>query len=604
MPRYEQYKSKYRGVNYTRQTRQTRQIRNESKETNLKKPLIISAVFIVLAAVIFSIIRNYAPVVDIAIKDFFSINHQEALALESDGMEESADKLSFLNNIPLFNFFIKSDTNETLSVMAYETNSMLEAYLSDNNLNNNNFTNSINREALSPFFNDNYNSSIYRNNESQNNNEYNNQSSENSAENNNIINNDERSYNYIEQMIIESRRNDNSLNSNNSANNNLNNNSSAIRSESISQVSNFNSNSQGSSIFEEILKPKENTERVVKTMKPASTSFSSTVPSYMQKDNNQNNDSDRKINNNGNNNYNSFFKDIEYNNGEPANNNQNNDQNNNRERIINNFANNSSSISISKRENNNDNRNNISRKNIIEDTIFNNRNVSNPTDYERVVNDMVNPNISRDIPRDISKNISRNNDNANNIRNNNINNGNNTQNVKRDNKEEIMKKASEDVARYKRQKANNRINRDFNNIKMKSKEEGIYLVEYNENTGDITLIFRNRNFDISIENAIKTLLNGATDEENGRNIISCIPKNTRLLDIFVENDTVYLNFNEDFEFNPLGNEGTMIQIYQFVYTATQFEGIDKVIFLINGNLNETIGSEGAIENTAFTRFER
>lgn len=583
MPRYEQYKSKYRGVNYTRQTRQTRQIRNESKETNLKKPLIISAVFIVLAAVIFSIIRNYAPVVDIAIKDFFSINHQEALALESDGMEESADKLSFLNNIPLFNFFIKSDTNETLSVMAYETNSMLEASLSDNNLNNNSFTNSINREALSPFFNDNYNSSIYRNNE------YNNQSSENSAENNNSVNvnNNERSYNYIEQMIIESRRNDNSLNSNNSANNNLNNNSSAIRSESISQVSNFNSNSQGSSIFEEILKPKENTERVVKTMKPASTSFSSTVPSYMQKDNNQNNDSDRKINNNGNNNYNSFFKDIEYNNGEPANNNQNNNQNN-RERIINNFANNSSSISISKRENNNIN----SRKNIIEDTIFNNQNVSNPTDYERVVNDMVNPNISR------------NNDNANNIRNNNINNGNNTQNIKRDNKEEIMKKASEDVARYKRQKANNRINRDFNNIKMKSKEEGIYLVEYNENTGDITLIFRNRNFDISIENAIKTLLNGATDEENGRNIISCIPKNTRLLDIFVENDTVYLNFNEDFEFNPLGNEGTMIQIYQFVYTATQFEGIDKVIFLINGNLNETIGSEGAIENTAFVRFER
>lgn len=276
MPRYEQYKSKYKGVNYTRQTIR---IRNESKEANLKKPLIISAVFIVLAAVIFSIIRNYAPIVDIAIKDFFSVNHQEALVLESDGMEESADKLSFLNNIPLFNFFIKSDTNETLSVMAYETNSMLEASLSDNNLNNNNLNNSISREALSPFFNDNYNSSIYRNNEIQNN-QNNNRYIKNSTENNNnvivnSVNSNERNYNYIEQMIIESRRNDNSSNSNNSVNsannnnslnNNLANNNENNNINNNSQVSNFNSTSRGSSIFEEILKPKENTERVVKTM--------------------------------------------------------------------------------------------------------------------------------------------------------------------------------------------------------------------------------------------------------------------------------------------------------------------------------------------------
>ena len=86
MPRYEPYKSRYKG-NYTRQ------IKNESKEINLKKPLIISVVFIIFAAVIFSIIKNYSPVGDIAIKDFFSINHREALVLESDGIEEDSDKL-------------------------------------------------------------------------------------------------------------------------------------------------------------------------------------------------------------------------------------------------------------------------------------------------------------------------------------------------------------------------------------------------------------------------------------------------------------------------------------------------------------------------------
>ncbi len=519
MPRYEPYKSRYKG-NYTRQ------IKNESKEINLKKPLIISVVFIIFAAVIFSIIKNYSPVVDIAIKDFFSINHREALALESDGIEEDADKLSFLSNIPLFSFFIKSDTNQTLSVMAYETNSKLEATLSENE-SDNNFTNSnlISRESLLPFFNENfntnYNSSIYR---------------ENQNNSNNIF------YN--------------------------------------------SSTSTNSSIFEEILKPKENSEKVVKTMKPASTSFSSQIPNYMQ--NNKTENANNNLYNKASNNYNNYFKDIEYKSETKKN-------NNDRERIIN-AATNRNDIR-DKKDNNAVKL--VSRKNIIEETIFNNQNFQKTSDYDRVINDMVNPNLNNNIVRDNNKNNNNLNDTKNNI--------NREEPVKRNDKidkKEIMKKANNDVEKYKRQKANNKINRDFNNIKTKSKDEGIYLVEYNENSGAITLIFRNRNFknEASIENAIKTLLNGATDDENNKNIISCIPKNTQLLDIFVEDDTVYLNFNEDFEFNPLGNEGTMIQIYQLVYTATQFEGIDKVIFLIDGNLNETIGAEGSIENTAFTRF--
>lgn len=571
MPRYEPYKSRYKG-NYTRQ------IKNESKEINFKKPLIISAVFIISAAVIFSIVKNYAPMVDIAIKDFFSINHREAIALGSDGMEESPDKLSFLSNIPLFSFFIKSDTNQTLSVMAYETNSKLETALSDNeNLIN---STSINRESLLPFFNENfntnyYNSSIYRENQNIN--------TENNIINDNSNNNENEPYNYIQEMINESGRNNanNSINLNNNSANNTNNNSAR---------NNNSSNSQTASIFQDILKPKENSENIIKTMKPASTGFSSEVPSYMQNNNNNNNNNNinNRINNNPTNNYNNFFSDIE-------DRNENLNNNNNRERVINNSQQRDNRI-----ENGNNNiNNNYGRKNIIEETIFNN-NSQKTSDYQRVINDMVNPN----------NNIAR--DNRNNRLNNNLNNikRETPANTKNDNKKDIMKKAADDVANYKRQKANNtinginRINRDLNNIKTKSKDEGIYLVEYDENSGAITLIFRNRNFNnnISIENAIKTLLNGATDDENNKNIISCIPRNTELLDIFVEDDIVYLNFNEDFEFNPLGNEGTMIQIYQLVYTATQFEGIDKVIFLINGNLNETIGAEGSIENTAFTRF--
>lgn len=591
MPRYEQYKKKYRGVNYTRQ------IKNESKEINLKKPLIISVVFIVFAAVIFSIIKNYSPIVDIAIKDFFSINHREAVALgNAEISEDNSDRMSFLSNIPLFSFFIKSDTNETLSITAYETNSKLETYLNDNETDNLNNSYSINRESLLPFFNENHNnSSIYR--ESQNISE-NIENAENNSGGNNINDNEEnKPYNYIEQMIIESRRDDNSANitNNNSVNNSVRNDNTINNNSSISN----SSNSQTTSIFQDILKPKENADNVIKTMKPASTVFSQEVPSYMQNNNNNNNrnNGNSRNNNRTNNslNYNNYFNNIEYKN-------ESTENENNRERIINTSPKNDYKKDY-KSNDKNDN-NTVSRKNIIEETIFNNQNSQKTTDYDRVINDMVNPNK---VVRDNNEG-----NNINNIKNppknssgNSIKNSvRNSTKINDNDKKEIMKKAKNDVANYKRQKANNRINRDFNNIKTKSKDEGIYLVEYNENTGAITLIFRNRNFNenVSIENAIKTLLNGATDYENNKNIISCIPKNTKLLDIFVEDDIVYLNFNEDFEFNPLGNEGTMIQIYQLVYTATQFEGIDKVIFLINGNLNETIGAEGSIENTAFTRF--
>ena len=44
------------------------------------------------------------------------------------GLQPPLKELDLIN-IPLFNFFIKANTNETLSVMTYETNSKIEAAL-------------------------------------------------------------------------------------------------------------------------------------------------------------------------------------------------------------------------------------------------------------------------------------------------------------------------------------------------------------------------------------------------------------------------------------------------------------------------------------------
>ena len=634
MPRYEQLKAKSKGISYTRQ------IRNESKEINLKKPLIISVLFIVIAAVIFTTFKKYSPMVDIAIKDFFSINHREALALESDGVSEDTDKMSFLNNIPLFNFFIKANTNETLSVMTYETNSKIEAAL-DTLTNDYNFTNSniITRESLLPFFNNsgasnsiiydsgyidygnNHDSVLFRD---ENNNSNNNIIDDNTEEYINSENNtstDNNNYNYLEQMILENRNNNNSSSkrnniiSNNNINNNsanenraVKNNSSAVNNSSLNNYSIENKKNETNtntpkSIFDDILKPKENTKRETTTMKPASsTTFSSRPPrSYNNTHQYKNTDEHLKNNNivdNAN-------KSIEQNN-ETVNNTASSERTVKIEenRIIKENIkkeNNSSSMPAQDRDD---------RKDIIRSSIYTMTNSLDKAniDYNRVINDMVNPNNNNVIKREDNTKKEENIKKENVIKDENI----IKESIKKENntvnniKEDIMKKAQNDINNYNIRKANNTVERaSFERALKDSNDEGIYLVEYSESTGAITLIFRSRKFNnnSSIKEAIDELLIGATDEENNRNIISCIPKGTELLDIFVEGDTVYLNFNENFEFNPLGSEGTMVQIYQFVYTATQFEGIDNVIFLINGELHETIGSEGAIENMPFKRFE-
>lgn len=599
MPRYEQLKAKSKGISYTRQ------IRNENKEINLKKPLIISVLFIIIAAIIFTAFKKYSPMADIAIKDFFSINHREALALESDGMSEDTDKMSFLNNIPLFNFFIKANTNETLSVMTYETNSKIEAAL-DTLTNNYNFTNSniITRESLLPFFNNsgvsnsifydsgyvdygnNHDSVLFREDNRNNTEEYtNNENNIIVSNNNNNTSDTDKNHNYLEQMILESRNNNNPSSKRNNimSNNNsaVNNSSYADNYHTENKKTETNTNTP-KSIFDDILKPKENVKRETTTMKPASSTTFSSRPPQSYNNTNQYKSSDVYLKNNN----------IEAN----KNIEQNNDTVNNHRTSLNN--------TFKREENNSYDMNAQDRKDIIRSSIYTMTNsLDKPNiDYNRVINDMVNPNNNNIIKRE--ENIKK--DNVikdENIIKEAISKENNSKNSI---KEEIIRKAKNDINNYNIKKANNTVERASLERDLKqNSDEGIYLVEYSERTGAITLIFRSRKFSnrSSIKDAINELLIGATDEENNRNIISCIPKGTELLDIFIEGNTVYLNFNENFEFNPLGSEGTMVQIYQFVYTATQFEGIDNVIFLINGELNETIGSEGAIENMPFKRFQ-
>lgn len=131
----------------------------------------------------------------------------------------------------------------------------------------------------------------------------------------------------------------------------------------------------------------------------------------------------------------------------------------------------------------------------------------------------------------------------------------------------------------------------------------IYFIKYDEEKGNIELSPRKRplGYKPSIKDAITALLDGPDSRERDGNIITCIPEKAYLIDAKQDGDTVYLDFNAEFEYNRLGYEGLRAQVNQIVFTATQFPGIKNVVFLINGKRRDSIGGEGFSIAKPFTR---
>lgn len=99
--------------------------------------------------------------------------------------------------------------------------------------------------------------------------------------------------------------------------------------------------------------------------------------------------------------------------------------------------------------------------------------------------------------------------------------------------------------------------------------------------------------DSPLTTSINFLIQGPLQSSNvEKNCMTLIPEGTKLLSARVSDGIAYLNFNENFEFNNLGIEGIRGQLMQIVYTATCFSTVKSVQFLIEGEKQEYLGSEG------------
>ncbi|MGB8362134.1 MAG: GerMN domain-containing protein [Acidimicrobiia bacterium] len=121
-------------------------------------------------------------------------------------------------------------------------------------------------------------------------------------------------------------------------------------------------------------------------------------------------------------------------------------------------------------------------------------------------------------------------------------------------------------------------------------EPGPYVVPVARPVGD------------DIEDALRALLEGVTEDEAGMGLSSTIPGGTSLLGVDVADGVAAVDLSRQFESGG-GSLSMMGRVAQIVYTATSFDDVEAVRFLLEGVAIEFLGGEGLIIDEPQTRAD-
>lgn len=148
----------------------------------------------------------------------------------------------------------------------------------------------------------------------------------------------------------------------------------------------------------------------------------------------------------------------------------------------------------------------------------------------------------------------------------------------------------------------NNINTD-NNIEIpKYNTEAIFFLSKQDGKfGLVGFPLSNRIKNMNLKEKIVLLSKELMKTPEGEST-TMLPDGTKLLGFRLVQNVLYLNYNDNFNYNVFGMEGDIQQIAQIVYTFTSLDGVDKVTFMINGEVPEYIGSHG-LENKEWTEVD-
>lgn len=131
----------------------------------------------------------------------------------------------------------------------------------------------------------------------------------------------------------------------------------------------------------------------------------------------------------------------------------------------------------------------------------------------------------------------------------------------------------------------------------------IYFSKVTEK-GDIELVPVDRKIEYintPLTETIRALINGPTESEKTRGIITNIPAGTKLLSVVIKDSIAYINLSKEFQANYSGKESMSNQIKQIVYTATEYPNVKSVQILIESKVQMYLGGEGIVINKPLTR---
>ncbi len=103
-----------------------------------------------------------------------------------------------------------------------------------------------------------------------------------------------------------------------------------------------------------------------------------------------------------------------------------------------------------------------------------------------------------------------------------------------------------------------------------------------------------------LQEALAELLAGPTADELAAGLTSEVPPGTELLDVALGDGVATVDLSTDFESGG-GSLSMTARVAQVVFTATQFDNIDQVRFLMDGAPIEFLGGEGLVLTDPQTR---
>ena len=165
-----------------------------------------------------------------------------------------------------------------------------------------------------------------------------------------------------------------------------------------------------------------------------------------------------------------------------------------------------------------------------------------------------------------------------------------------------QEKVSSEIEDIKEQEVVSEVTKEPENLSGESVTGKVYFCRIsNDGTQKILTAFREISSENSLESALTALLAGPTNAEESHDIITNIPENTILKSIKIKDDIMFLDFSEEFEFNSYGRDSTLLQLKQIVFTATEYSDIEKIQFLINGEIRTYLGGDGVVIGKPLSR---